>query len=89
MSKKDNNEKNIISLIDENGVEIEFEVVATFEIEENEYAVLFPTDEEEEEAYILRIDMDENGETILVNIEDQSEFDDVVAAYEALADEII
>lgn len=83
------NEKNIVKLIDENGVEIEFEVVVTFEIEDDEYAVLFSTNEEEEEAYILRIEADDDGDMILVNIEDQGEFDDVVAAYEALADEII
>lgn len=85
----DEDEKNLIRLIDENGEEQEFEVLATFEIDDSEYAVLFPTREDEEEAYILRIETDEKGETILVNIEDPAEFEDVVAAYEAIADEII
>ena len=82
-------EENRISLIDENGEEKEFEVLATFELEDNEYAVLFPIAEDEEEAYILRMEHDEDGELVLVNIEDTDEFEDVVAAYEAIADEII
>ncbi|WP_425447156.1 DUF1292 domain-containing protein [Dethiothermospora halolimnae] len=81
--------EDIILLIDENGKEQEFEVMATFEVDDRDYAVLFPVDENDEEAYILRIESDDNGEPILVNIEDQSEFDDVVAAYEAIAEEII
>lgn len=84
--------ENKILLIDENGEEQEFEVVATFGVEENEYAVLFPVSSEEsieDDAYILRMEHDEDGELILVNIEDTDEFDDVVAAYEAIVDEII
>lgn len=82
-------EENRISLIDDSGEEKEFEVLATFEVEDNEYAVLFPIEEDEEEAYILRMEYDKDGELILVNIEDTDEFEDVVAAYEAIADEII
>ncbi len=82
-------EENRVMLIDDNGEEQEFEVLATFEVEDNEYAVLFPISEDEEEAYILRMEQDEDGELVLVNIEDTDEFDDVVAAYEAIADEII
>ncbi|KPU28051.1 hypothetical protein TR13x_01525 [Caloranaerobacter sp. TR13] len=78
-----------IILIDEEGNEVEFEVIATFDIEDREYAVLLPINEEEEEAYILRIESDEDGNMILVNIEDKAEFDDAAAVYEAIIDEII
>lgn len=78
-----------IILIDDDGNEIEFEVIATFDIEDREYAVLLPVDEEEDEAYILKIEYDENGDMILVNIEDKAEFDDAAAVYEAIIDEII
>lgn len=78
-----------IILIDEDGNEIEFEVIATFDIEDREYAVLLPVNEEEEEAYILKIEYDEDGNMILVNIEDKAEFDDAAAVYEAIIDEII
>lgn len=85
------NDDNIISLVDENGKEQKFEVMATFDIEENEYAVLFPLPKEEAEegAYILRIEYDENGELLLVNIEDEDEMENAVAVYEAIADEIL
>ncbi len=85
------NDDNIISLIDENGKEQKFEVMATFNIEEDEYAVLFPLSKEEAEegAYILRIEYDENGELLLVNIEDEEELENAIAVYEALADEIL
>jgi len=83
---------NKILLLDENGKEQEFEVVATLGVEENEYAVLFPVIQEDtsnEDACILRIEYDEDGELILVNIDDTNEFENVVAAYEAIVDEII
>ncbi|SDY46496.1 Protein of unknown function [Proteiniborus ethanoligenes] len=87
MSKDDN----IISLIDENGKEQDFELMATFEVEDFEYAVLFPLSEEDEEegAYILRIEYEEDGQLVLINIEDEEEFENVVAAYEAIVDEIL
>lgn len=81
---------NIISLIDENGKEQKFEVMATFDIEEDEYAVLFPLSEEESEegAYILRIEYDDNGDFVLVNIDDEEELENAVAVYEAIVDEM-
>lgn len=85
MSKEDN----IITLIDDNGEEQDFELMATFEFENNEYAVLFPLSEEEEGAYVLKIEYEEDGQLILVNIDDEEEFDNVVAAYEAIVDEIL
>ncbi len=81
-------DENIIKLINEDGEEIEFEILATFEVEDDEYAALLPT-EGEEEVYLLKILYDENEEMILMNIEDEDEFTDVAAAYEAVIDEII
>ncbi len=85
------NDDNIISLVDENGNEQKFEVMATFDIEESEYTVLFPLPKEESEegAYILRIEYDDNGELILVNIEDEKELENAIAVYEALADDML
>lgn len=83
-----NSEDNIIKLIDENDEEKEFEVLATFEVEDVEYAALLPL-EGEEEVYLLKMIYDENEDVILMNIEDEEEFSDVAAAYEAIIDEII
>jgi uncharacterized protein YrzB (UPF0473 family) len=87
-------EMDVILLYDEDGNESEFEVVATLELDENEYAILLPKDEtrdpeaeEVEEAYILRIEQDENGEDVLVGIEDEEELNAVIDAYEELVKE--
>ena len=78
---------NIISLIDENGVESEFEVILTLEADNKEYAILMPVDDEEsEEASVFRIDQDEEGE-MLVPLEDDKEYEIVVDVYNTLMDE--
>ncbi len=83
-----------IVLYDEEGNETEFEIIATLEVNDIEYAILLPTDEEEElrsdevdEVYVLRIEQDENGDDVLVGIEDEDELNDVIAAYEELIQE--
>lgn len=80
-------QENIISLIDENGVESQFEIILTLEAEEKEYAILMPVqDEEADEALIFRIDSDEEGE-ILVPLENDDEYETVVAVYNTLMEE--
>ena len=79
---------NIIKLINDDGKEMEFEILATFEVEDDEYAALLPL-EGEEEVYLLKMLYDENEDMVLMNIEDQDEFSNVAAAYEAIVDEII
>ena len=82
--------ENVVNLIDENGEEVPFEIILTLEAEEKEYAILMPLedneDNEDEEAYIYRIDEDEQGE-MLVPLEDDNEYSTVVAVYEALMEE--
>ena len=46
-------ERNIITLMDENNQETAFEVVATLEINETEYAILLPVDEETDQALVF------------------------------------
>ena len=78
---------NIISLLDENGVESQFEVILTLEADNKEYAILMPVeDEEAEEALVFRIDQDEEGE-MLVPLEDDQEYQIVVDVYNKLMDE--
>ena len=80
-------QENIINLIDENGVESQFEIILTLEAEGKEYAILMPVeDEEAEEALIFRIDQDEEGE-ILVPLENDDEYETVVAVYNAIMEE--
>ena len=78
---------NIISLIDENGVESEIEVILTLEANDKEYAILMPVDDEDsDEALVFRIDQDEEGE-MLVPLEDDKEYEIVVDVYNTLMDE--
>lgn len=73
-----------IVLNDENGEEIEFEVVAKFDIEDKEYVVVVPSDEDTDEAVVLRIESDDDGNDILVTVDDDDEFAIVSEAYETL-----
>lgn len=79
-------EDNIIKLIDEEGQEIEFEVVMTLEAGGNEYAILIPLDGDDEEAYIFRIDTIDD-EDVIVPIENEDEYQMVLEAYEELMED--
>ena len=66
----------MITLIDEEGVEHEFEVEAFLEVEDEKYAVLIPqSDEYLNEAVIMRFGVDENGEEVLYDIESDEEWE--------------
>lgn len=84
------NEINSITLIDEDGNEVEFDVIMKLDIENKEYVIVAPTDNEEDdddEAIALRIDKNEKGEDILVTVEDEKEFEMVSEAYQTLSNE--
>ncbi len=71
--------ENILTFTDENGEEIELEVVDSFELKDNKYVALATpeTDDEDEagELYIMRIESESDGEDIYVAIEDEAELD--------------
>ena len=80
----------LITLTDEDGEDHEFVVVDVIEVSAKEYAILLPydtADEEEAEAVILRIEKGNDGEDQLVEIEDETEWQSVVDAYEAVLEE--
>ena len=76
------NEK--IVLLDEMGNEKEFQVLATFGLDDMDYAALLPLDDIEGLTYLLRIEYDNQGELILAGIDDEEELEDVVEAYEEI-----
>ncbi len=78
-----------ITLIDEENVEHEFEVIAFLDVEEKKYAVLagICDDDTDDEAILLRIEKDAQGEDILMDIEDDDEWEKVAQAYDAFLDE--
>ncbi len=83
----------IVVLNDDEGNEHEFMHLATVEVEGNTYFVLLPVeetedDDDEAEAIILKLGKDENGEDMLMDIEDDEEWEKVADAWEEMEDEL-
>lgn len=72
-----------VVLLDEAGEEREFEVSATFGLDDFNYAVLFPVNNVDE-AYILRMEQDDKGDLVLVGIEDEEELNSAIMTYESI-----
>ena len=81
-------EEEIVVLIDEDGAEVEFEIIELFELNGNSYAFLFPIAEDDEEAVIMKVAKNENNEDILVDIEEDDEWKAVVEAWENIIEEL-
>lgn len=79
--------KERIILLDELGKEQEFVILATFGLDDDDYAALMPADDIESPTYILRMERDENGELLLAGIEDDEELQDAIEAYEEMQKE--
>ena len=82
------NEEEII-LVDEDGEEHVFIMLDAIEVEGGQYAILQPKDEnleddEAPEAVILKIELDENGDEVLSEIEDDDEWEKVVDIWQDL-----
>ena len=71
---------NIISITDEDGVEYELEVLSSVTYRSAEYLALTPADADEDaeelEVSILK-SVTENGEPLLVAVEDETELEEV------------
>jgi len=86
----DDRDNSVLTLLDEDGKEHDFEVLDIVELEEGRYAILLPRDEEyanTNEAIIMKISVDENGEEVLFDIEDDEEWEKVADAYDELIEE--
>jgi len=91
----DDEEFSVLVLVDDEGVEHEFELLAEMEIENEKYRVLIPLMEEEEmedldefeaEIVILKVVFDEEGNEMLSDIEDEEEWEMVADAWQELVD---
>ena len=74
----------IITLVDEEGAEHDFTVVDIIHVDQSEYAILLPVEEESDEAIILKFSQDEDGNELLVDIEDDDEWEKVADAWEEM-----
>lgn len=68
---------------DELGNPVEFIVKAKFSMDDDDYVALLPADEIEPYIYILKIEIDNDGQEILVGIDDD-ELKEAQEAYEEL-----
>ncbi len=83
-------EENIVPLIDEDGNEVKFEIIADAEYEGAMYFALIPADDEEvEEYFILKAVTSEEVDDELVDlieIEDDEEFAKVADIFDEMFD---
>jgi len=82
LAMDEKNDQEIVTLTDEDGVETEFYVIGSLELESGSYLALEPIDNDDGEYVILKVTEDENGEEILETIDDDDEFDSVADAFE-------
>lgn len=76
-------EKEIMSFRDEYGNKVDFEAVARIFLEEQEYLLLTPVEEEAEDMFIFRIDKVDDKEELNL-VEDDKEFLAVKKEYKKL-----
>ncbi|MBQ1966241.1 MAG: DUF1292 domain-containing protein [Clostridia bacterium] len=79
----------ILALTDEEGNEVNFEIIDALEHEGKTYVLLTPAeagDEDEVEVVMLRVD-DAGDEDVLVTVDDEDEFNTVAALFDAKAEE--
>ncbi len=92
MAENGEERTDVVVLVDEEGNEHDFALVDRFPVNNLEYAILVPViyveDAEDgdemdldDDAYIFRIDL-EQGEEMLVEVEDEKEWGEVAAVWE-------
>lgn len=78
-------ENKIITMIDEDGEKVDFELIEIIELDENKYALLAPIGDEDD-AYVYKIE-EVDGKPQYIAVEDEEEFERVLEEYESTFDE--
>ena len=77
----ENEEVEYCTLVDEDGKEMQFELIGSAEIKGTTYYAMIPAGSDENadeiEFVILKSIIDDNGEESLVSVDDEDEWDDV------------
>ena len=77
---------NIIELTGENGDIVKVEYLATIKVEDREYAIMSPLEDEEDSGEVIIMRMEEDGEEdYLVSIDDGDELERVFEAFKNAA----
>ena len=89
---KEEEEYDVYTLTDEDGNESEFTLIGSVEMKGNTYYALVPADLDEESEYLEYVILKkavEDGEEVLISVDDDDEYDDVADYFDDLfADEI-
>ncbi len=80
-------EDQIIETVDENGNVVKFELYDIVEVDEKEYALLLPTDEEDADEVVLMKITKDGEEYLFETIDDDDEFEKVAQYVENMEDE--
>jgi uncharacterized protein YrzB (UPF0473 family) len=78
-------ENKIISMIDEDGEKVDFELIEIIELDENKYALLAPIGDEDD-AYVYKIE-EVDGKPQYIAVDDEEEFEKVLEEYESTFEE--
>ena len=70
MEQNDRAEKDVISLLDEEGKEHEFEIVDALELDDRQYLALVPLYDESQAAEAL----EDSGELVILRVSDEEEY---------------
>ncbi|NLC12350.1 MAG: DUF1292 domain-containing protein [Firmicutes bacterium] len=78
----------IVTLVGEDGEEFEFVILDTFFVDDKEYAILAPLEddegeENEEEAVVFRIEEDDEGNQVLIAVEEDEEWQKVADVWDS------
>ena len=83
-------ESDYITLTDEDGNDINFEVIAQCEKNDNTYFAMIPVEDDKKEnendicEYIVLKLVEEDGEEVLVTVDDDDELDDIADYFDDL-----
>lgn len=77
---------NIVVLTDDEGKEVEFEHIDTIEMNDDCYVLLLPVKEPDDGVVILKFGEDEEGNEILVGVDDDEEAMAVLKKYDESVD---
>lgn len=79
----------LIELYDESGNRQSFRILDVFGMDDQDYAVLLPENNHNNQTYILRIEIDENGQQYFAGIDDEEELEDAIRIYEELKNDML
>ncbi len=79
-------QEDIVELFDDNGNPVKFNIIATLELDDQEYAILSNV-EDEDEVLIFKV-TEEDAEFVFETISDEEELESVIQAYNDLMDEM-